>query len=75
MHAKNLDVILMDLEMPIMDGLTAARHIRELEANGVVVRHVPIIAVTANARKEQIETCLTAGMVNSRYRSAGVGTH
>ncbi|KAL8918099.1 MAG: hypothetical protein Q9208_007539 [Pyrenodesmia sp. 3 TL-2023] len=62
--AEDLDVILMDLEMPIMDGLTAARRIRELEANGVVVRHVPIIAVTANARKEQIQTCFAAGMVS-----------
>ena len=61
--AKDLDVVLMDLEMPVMDGLTATRHIRELEANGDVRCHVPIIAVTANARKEQIETCLQAGMV------------
>lgn len=61
--AKDLDVVLMDLEMPVMDGLTATHHIRGLEANGDVQCHVPIIAVTANARKEQIETCLQAGMV------------
>lgn len=60
----DLSVILMDLEMPVMDGLTCARKIRELEANGDVVRHVPIIAVTANARSEQIDTALAAGMVN-----------
>ena len=49
--------------MPIMDGLTCARRIRELQAQGTLIRHVPIIAVTANARKEQIETSMAAGMV------------
>ena len=63
-HGLDLSVILMDLEMPIMDGLTCARKIRELEASGEVVRHVPIIAVTANARNEQIDTALAAGMVS-----------
>ncbi|KAK6583384.1 hypothetical protein PZA11_004460 [Diplocarpon coronariae] len=59
-----LAVILMDLEMPIMDGLTCARKIREYEAAGTITRHVPIIAVTANARLEQIETAIAAGMDN-----------
>lgn len=45
-----------------MDGLTCARQIRDFEADGTITRHVPIIAVTANARLEQIETALTAGM-------------
>ena len=49
--------------MPIMDGLTCARKIRELQAQGTLIRHVPIIAVTANARKEQIQTSMAAGMV------------
>ena len=49
--------------MPIMDGLTCARQIRELQVQGTLIRHVPIIAVTANARKEQIETSMAAGMV------------
>ena len=54
--------------MPVMDGLTCARRIRELQNQGTLVRHVPIIAVTANARKEQIETSMAAGMVISdRY--------
>lgn len=48
--------------MPIMDGLTCARTIRELEAAGTIVKHVPIIAVTANARLEQIESAIAAGM-------------
>ena len=59
----DLTVILMDLEMPVMDGLTCARRIRELQRGGQVVRHVPIIAVSANARIEQINTALSAGMV------------
>lgn len=65
---KELAIILMDLEMPIMDGLTCARTIRELEASGEIVRHVPIIAVTANARLEQIESAIGAGMVSAQYR-------
>lgn len=64
-HAPDLGVILMDLEMPIMDGLTCAREIRRLQRSGEIIRHVPIIAVTANARSEQIETALAAGMVCS----------
>jgi len=51
--------------MPIMDGLTCTRKIRDYEADGTIVKHVPIIAVTANARLEQIDTALAAGMVCS----------
>jgi CheY-like chemotaxis protein len=58
---------LMDLEMPIMDGLTCARTIRDYEADGTIVKHVPIIAVTANARLEQIETAIAAGMVSQIF--------
>lgn len=57
-------IVLMDLEMPVMDGLACARRIRELQAQGTLIRHVPLIAVTANARKEQIDTSLAAGMVS-----------
>jgi len=60
----DLAVILMDLEMPIMDGLSCTRKIREFEADGTITKHVPIIAVTANARLKQIEIALTAGMVS-----------
>ncbi|KAI9753971.1 MAG: hypothetical protein M4579_004931 [Chaenotheca gracillima] len=59
---KELSVILMDLEMPIMSGLTCSRKIRELQRSGELLRHVPIIAVTANARPEQIHIALDAGM-------------
>lgn len=60
-----LAVILMDLEMPVMDGLTCARNIRNFETDGTITKHVPIIAVTANARLEQIETAIAAGMVST----------
>lgn len=45
-----------------MDGLQCTSRIRELEQDGKFNRHVPIIAVTANARSEQIATLLAAGM-------------
>ncbi|OTA32402.1 hypothetical protein BTJ68_08079 [Hortaea werneckii EXF-2000] len=57
-----LGVVLMDQEMPVMDGLTCTRKIRELEQEGKLTGHVPIIAVTANARAEQVQTALNAGM-------------
>lgn len=49
----------------LVDGLTCTKKIRALEADGTIVRHVPIIAVTANARLEQIETALATGMVST----------
>ena len=60
-----LDIILMDVEMPVMDGLTCTRKIRELQLSKSLVRHVPVIAVTANAREEQIATTREAGVVSS----------
>ncbi|KAH6866299.1 hypothetical protein BKA58DRAFT_387752 [Alternaria rosae] len=59
---KPLALILMDWEMPVMDGLTCVRNIRELQKEGVVRAHVPVIAVTANVRSEQVEVALKAGM-------------
>jgi CheY-like chemotaxis protein len=57
-----LHIILMDLEMPVMNGLACVRRIRELQKEGVITRHVPVIAVTANARSEQIATAKESGM-------------
>jgi len=57
-----LSVVLLDLEMPVMGGLTCIRHIRERQLKGQVVSHVPVIAVTANARSEQISVAIEAGM-------------
>lgn len=50
--------------MPVMDGLTCTKEIRRLEKEGKFSRHIPIIAVTANARGEQIKTAMEAGMVS-----------
>ena len=61
-NGKTLNIILMDLEMPVMNGMTAVRRIREMQACRELMRHVPIIAVTANARLEQVEASLKGGM-------------
>jgi len=53
-------MILMDLQMPVMDGLTAAQLIRHSELN--TDRHIVIIALTANRALESREQCLQAGM-------------
>ncbi|KAG6043778.1 hypothetical protein E4U39_004146 [Claviceps sp. Clav50 group G5] len=58
----DISVILMDLEMPVMDGLTCTKKIRELEREGTIVKHIPIIAVTAYARPEQVQKAQDAGM-------------
>jgi CheY-like chemotaxis protein len=57
-----LSVVLMDVEMPTMDGLTCTRRIRAMEASGQLIGHVPIIAVSANARREQVERAREAGV-------------
>jgi CheY-like chemotaxis protein len=59
---KELSVVLMDLEMPVMDGLTCVKKIRELQDEGMIVRHISVIVVTANARSEQIATAKECGM-------------
>jgi CheY-like chemotaxis protein len=64
---KDLTVILMDLEMPVMDGLTCVRKIRQLEKEGLLMTHLPVIAVTANARGEQVLAAKESGMVSPSF--------
>ena len=54
------DVILMDVRMPVMDGLTATRAIRAMERPDA--KTVPIVAMTANVFDEDVERSLQAGM-------------
>ena len=54
------DLVLMDVRMPRLDGLEATRAIREKE--GERGGHIPIVAMTAHSRKEDVEMCLDAGM-------------
>jgi PAS domain S-box-containing protein len=56
----NYDIVLMDMQMPVMDGVTAAIEIGKLGRYA----HIPIVAMTANAMQVDREKCLAAGMVD-----------
>jgi signal transduction histidine kinase/CheY-like chemotaxis protein/HPt (histidine-containing phosphotransfer) domain-containing protein/HAMP domain-containing protein len=55
------DLVLMDMQMPIMDGLQATRYIRD-ESSPVLNHQIPIVAMTANAMRKDQEACIQAGM-------------
>ncbi|NBC84059.1 MAG: response regulator [Bacteroidetes bacterium] len=57
---NHYDIVLMDVRMPIMDGLTATKNIRELKHNSKA--HIPVIAITAGNSQKEIEECRNAGM-------------
>ena|GEM_PF-605014 len=56
--AKDYEIVLMDMQMPVMDGIAATRHLRGQER----LAELPIVAMTANAMKSHQEDCMAAGM-------------
>jgi CheY-like chemotaxis protein len=68
MSPDSYDMIFMDVQMPEMDGYEATRHIREMEKEtlrknpAAPAKPIPIIAMTANVFREDVEKCLAAGM-------------
>lgn len=59
LDTRHVDLVFMDVQMPVMDGLEATRRIREREAGR---RRIPIVALTANAMRQQVEDCMASGM-------------
>ena len=59
---KSLDVVLTDIQMPVMDGLTATQHVRELEREHHSSRKLPIVAVTAYAFPEECSKMRASGI-------------
>ncbi|KXS97045.1 hypothetical protein AC578_2865 [Pseudocercospora eumusae] len=72
-EASKIDVVLMDWEMPVMDGLTCTRKIRELENQGQINRRLDIIGTTANVRQEQQDKAMEAGMDSVMSKPFTVG--
>ncbi|OQX13550.1 MAG: hybrid sensor histidine kinase/response regulator [Thiothrix lacustris] len=62
LRLRPYQLVLMDINMPEMDGYTATRYIRKWEKEGILKQHVPVIAMTANALKGDRERCLKMGM-------------
>jgi len=61
-RSQSFDLVLMDVQMPIMDGREATRRIRAIEAENDKHGHTPIFALTAHASHEERDACLAAGM-------------
>lgn len=59
---RDYDIVLMDCQMPVLDGYATTRRIRELEAEQSDRRRLPIVALTANAMEGDEAKCLAAGM-------------
>ncbi|OGI00548.1 MAG: hypothetical protein A2Y25_00065 [Candidatus Melainabacteria bacterium GWF2_37_15] len=70
---KQYDLILMDCQMPEMDGFTATREIRKLENEQTQQTHIPIIALTAHTTNEAIEKCKNSGMDDYISKPINIG--
>ena len=70
--ARSFDLILMDLQMPVMDGLEATRRIRDIERQSGA-RPTPVIALTASVRPQDRDVCLAAGMDDFLAKPINVG--
>ncbi|MDD0815275.1 response regulator [Curvibacter sp. HBC28] len=57
---QEYDLVLMDMQMPVMDGITATQEIRKFDD----LAHIPIVAMTANARDTDRQRCMASGMVD-----------
>ena len=61
-HGEEFDLVLMDVQMPGMDGIQTTKELRRIEREQGGVRRVPILALTADTRGEMQPKCLEAGM-------------
>lgn len=57
----SINIVLCDIEMPIMDGKTCVRRVRQLQHEGLLILDIPMIAITGNARLEQVEEMRQCG--------------
>ncbi|MDR2744214.1 MAG: response regulator, partial [Desulfovibrio sp.] len=62
MRERQYDLVFMDIQMPVMDGVEAVRRIRAYERSGVFTKYTPVIAMTANALRGDKEKYLEEGM-------------